>query len=227
VKVFSSCFIQVWFIISFAELCVTQNIQAQKSRVELLEDFKGSGDVQLLTNLWRTAHGLESGIDFNITKKGSSSSEVIEKLAEFNLQVLAAIGKRQRLLAVERQPVAKTLIEFGDEMRLRKDQPFITPGTTKAEEIPDLQYRQRYIKYLSAREVDMKHAEIAGILASLDTSFRSDVISSLESLSDANRRQLLDRVAPETISTETVKILTDRFKIPFVYKDRKPVLLEK
>ena len=208
-------------------LCSAQNAQMQKSSVKLLEDFKESGDVQLLTKLWRTTHGLEPGDDSNAIKRSGSRTELIEKDAEFDLQVLAAIGKRQRLLAAERQPVAKTLIEFGNEMRLRKDQPFITPGTTKPEAIPDPQYRQRYVEYLSAREVDMKHAEIAGILASLDTSFRSDIISSLESLPDADRRQLIDRAAPETISPETVKLLTERFKIPFIYKDRKAVLLGK
>ncbi|WP_395752531.1 hypothetical protein [Prosthecobacter sp.] len=205
--------------------CFAQNVELQKNSSRLLANFEQSGDVQALAQLWRENHPSLPGSPTIQASHDVLTQEAVEKKAGFYLRILLAIGSRRMRLNEERRPVAKILEAFADEMRTRTDQPFITPGKTKPETIPDVEYRQRYREYLDAQKTDAGHAETAGTLSSLETSFRADFVSCFESLHEATRRRLLDGVAPETLSTETVKLLTERFNLPFVYQNKKPMLL--
>jgi len=195
----------------------------EQNREELLTEFEQSGDAQILGKLWRIQHGLEPGYKLPVVESRTHKYELIEKDAEYDLRVLSAVGKSKAMLEVERCPIAKTLTEFIEEMKHRTDQPFINPRITRPEEIPDLQYRQRYVDFLAALKVDTKQGEIAGTLYNLEVSFRTDAERNLDSLTEAGRQQLLDRVAPETISPEVARRLGDRFNLPFVYQNGKPI----
>lgn len=200
-----------------------QQAQAQPNRDDMLAEFNKTGDPQFLAKLWRIQHGLEPGLKLAAAAPGTDKATLIESDAELDLRVLSAVGKRLAMLAVERRPVAKTLTDFMEEMKRRTDQPFINPGRTKPEAIPDKAYRQRYVDFLAALKMDAKHAEIAGTLHSLEGSFRGGIEAKLESLTVSGRRRVLERVAPENISPEVARILSERFKLPFVYQNGKPI----
>lgn len=168
---------------------------SEESREDKLTRFERSDDIKILVDLVHNFDRLSPEEQKKPLRiKPVDKVKVIDD-ARFALRLRRAIAGRTAALAREREPVGNILKNFMQEQKKRTDQPFITFGVTKPEDLPDPVYRKQYSDFLTALQIDKKHAEMRGILNDLQRATDYEVTSLLRLLPKAEREAFIQEEA--------------------------------
>jgi hypothetical protein len=173
----------------------------QLEPAKALDSFEATGDSKYLISFAEAMSG-------DHAKEGAVGPDAVpQQAAALYLRALIAIQTRCTQLMENGAGRMARMEAFQKEKQKRTDQPFVNPGYTKPEDIPDADYRQRYVQHLADMKESAQQAQIYSGIHSFEASFRRQVETLMQRLPRDRQKELIARTPVERLSPEVRKVL--------------------